>query len=85
MTAAQKANELVNMYYGCNAKTQKEAIQQAQKAVFGTLCQKVDSLYIHAIQEGDHDDNYIYPSIKELKYWQEVAAELFELQRALPI
>lgn len=84
MTAEKKAKELVNMYYA-HAKTQEEAIRMADNAVFTTMCQKIDDLHLNTVLRGDMDENFVKPSIKVLKWWQEVASELQEIKNKIPV
>jgi len=82
---ARKANDLINMYYGCNAKTQLEAIEEAERAVLTGLCQIIDDMHIHIVQAEDYDINNVKPNIQMLKFWQGVAAELQIIKNKIPV
>ena len=84
MTAEEKAKELVNMYYS-HSRTQEQAMQLVDEAILTTMCQKIDDLHENTVIRGDMDENFVKPSIKVLKWWQEVANEVQKLKIKLSV
>lgn len=77
ITASEKANELINMYYNCNAKSQLEAIKQATEVMVNAVCHKIDDLSNQVINHKDYDiHGLIIPMIKELVWKRDVLSEL---------
>lgn len=74
MKAPEKARELVNQYYGYS-QTQNEAISKVEKIILTSLCQQVDGLYFH-LQKGDYDMPLVRSAVRQMKFNQEIAAEL---------
>lgn len=85
ITPEEKAKELVNMYYGCNAKTQLEAIQQADNANYTSMCQMIDDLHSHVLIRKDYDLELIKSSIVQLKWKQEIALSLEDMKNKIPV
>jgi hypothetical protein len=83
-TPEQKARELINMYYNHN-ETQLGAINSVDKVLMATICEKIDSLHGHMFFRMDFDLPLIESSIKHLKFWQEVAAEVQKIRDAIPV
>jgi hypothetical protein len=50
-----------------------------------TICEKIDSLHGHMFFRMDFDLPLIESSIKHLKFWQEVAAEVQKIRDAIPV
>ncbi len=84
ITPNEKARQLINMYY-TNASSQLEAIEISERVVLTTLCQAIDSLHGHLFFRNDFDFELTKSQIKQLKNWQEVAAELQNIKTALPV
>ncbi len=84
MEPKDKASELINEYY-TYAKSEREAISMVENVILTTLCQKIDSLDGHVFFRKDFDEDLIKSSIKGLKYWQEVACEVEQRKKNLPV
>lgn len=85
MTVPEKVTELINMYYNCNAKSQREAIETVEEVVFIGMCQKIDSLHNHVTYRKDYDEALIISAINQLKWDQEMAFELNNRKNKLPV
>lgn len=84
LTAKEKAQQLVNMCYN-HVGSQLQAIEMAERAVLGTICERIDSLDSHIFFRKDFDEPLLKSAIKELKSWQEVAAELQNIKTAMAV
>ena len=83
-TAAEKAKELVNTYYG-HSKSQLEAIEICERIILTNFCQQVDSLHGHVFVHEDYDRALIISSIKQLKWQQEIALELSRMKNKIKV
>ena len=84
MEANQKAQELINQYYGYT-KSQKEAIQAVDEVLLTRLCQDIDNLHGHHVIKKDYDEALVISAINSLKYWQEVAVEVKNISNKMPV
>ena len=76
MTPKEKARELVNTYYN-HARSQKEAIRLAEKAILKTMFQKLQ--HLHSIAESI--DKELFDSLmQECRYWESVLSEIENLE-----